>query len=555
MDLPGHHIKRRLQIGKLLLKYGRADLVQVLDLDEAALRGDEDVAAELKADPEQFARDLEEMGPTFIKVGQLLSTRPDLLAQPYLDALSRLQDSVDPFSFADVERIVEEDLSVRISKAFASFESTPLGAASLAQVHRAELRDGRNVVVKVQRPEIREQVIEDLTILEGMVGLVSAHSDVGRRFAVDAMFGEFRRAMVRELDFRREAKNLETIARHLEDYPLLLVPKPINDFSSSRVLTMEHIEGKNVSSLTPLARLELDGEALAESLVKGYLELILIHGVFSADPHPGNLLVTPAGELGLIDMGMVAYLRPQTQDFALRLLVAASEGDSDEVANVIVAMSEQLEDFDELALKRAVADLILPNREASMADLNLGRVVMEMVRIAARCGVRPSPDLTMLGKTLLNLDETTRLLAPDMQPNAIIEEHAASLMQRHLLRSISPGNLFNTALELNEFVQRLPGRMNTIMERITTNQIEVKVHAFDEERLMSNLQKIANRITLGLVVAALIVGAALLTRVPTSFEILGYPALAIILFLGAAAVGFALVVNILLTDRRGAAKR
>lgn len=549
MDLPGHQLKRRLQIGRLLLKYGRADLIQVLDLDEAALRGDSSEDGDLAADPEQFARDLEDMGPTFIKVGQLLSTRPDLLAQPYLDALSRLQDSIDPFSYADVERIVEEELNLRISKGFATFAADPLGAASLAQVHRAELRDGRKVVVKVQRPDIREQVIEDLSILEGMVGLVARHSDMGRRFAVDAMFGEFRRAMVRELDFRREARNLETIGRHLEDYPLLLVPQPVNDYCTSKLLTMELIEGKNVSTLTPLARLELDGDALAESLIKAYLELILIHGVFSADPHPGNLLITPDGKLALIDMGMVAYLTPQTQDYALRLLVAVSEGDSDKVAAVTVAMGERLDDFDEGTFKRAVADLILPNREASMADLNLGRVVMEMVRIAARCGVRPSPDLTMLGKTLLNLDEATRLLAPHMQPNAVIEEHAASLMQRHLLRSASPGNLFNTALELNEFVQRLPGRLNTIFDRVTDSQFEVKVHAFDEERLMSSLQKIANRITLGLVVAALIVGAALLTRVPTDFQILGYPGLAILLFLGAAAVGFTLVVNILLTDR------
>lgn len=549
MDLPGHQLKRRLQIGRLLLKYGRADLIQVLDLDQAALRGDSSEDDDLAADPEQFARDLEDMGPTFIKVGQLLSTRPDLLAQPYLDALSRLQDSIDPFSYADVERIVEEELNLRISKGFGTFAADPLGAASLAQVHRAELRDGRKVVVKVQRPDIREQVIEDLSILEGMVGLVAKHSDMGRRFAVDAMFGEFRRAMVRELDFRREARNLETIGRHLEDYPLLLVPQPVNDYCTSKVLTMELIEGKNVSTLTPLARLELDGDALAESLVKAYLELILIHGVFSADPHPGNLLITPDGKLALIDMGMVAYLTPQTQDYALRLLVAVSEGDSDKVAAVTVAMGERLDDFDEATFKRAVADLILPNREASMGDLNLGRVVMEMVRIAARCGVRPSPDLTMLGKTLLNLDEATRLLAPHMQPNAVIEQHAASLMQRHLLRSASPGNLFNTALELNEFVQRLPGRLNTIFDRVTDSQFEVKVHAFDEERLMSSLQKIANRITLGLVVAALIVGAALLTRVPTDFQILGYPGLAILLFLGAAAVGFTLVVNILLTDR------
>ncbi|MEO9254527.1 MAG: AarF/UbiB family protein, partial [Tepidiformaceae bacterium] len=459
MDLSVSHAKRRLEIGRLLLKYGRADLVQVLAFDEAALQDGTEAEA-LKADPEEFASDLERMGPTFIKVGQLLSTRPDLLAQPYLDALARLQDRVEPFGFAEVERIVEEELGVRISKGFACFDASPLGSASLAQVHCAELRDGRAVVVKVQRPGIRETVIEDLDVLEGMVGVVGKHTDFGRRFAVDAMFGDFRRSMVRELDFRREARNLKTIASHLDDYPLLVVPQPIDDYSTSLVLTMERIVGHNVASLTPLARIELDGDALAESLIKAYLDLILVHGVFNADPHPGNLLVTEDGRLALIDMGMVGYLTPELQDQVLKLLVAVSEGKSDDVAAVIVAMGERLGDFDEAQLKRAIAELVLPNRDMEMEQVNLGRVVLEMVRIAARCGLRPCPDLTMLGKTLLNLDEATRILAPHLQPQRVIQDHAAGLMRRHLLGSVSPGTMFTTALELNEFVQRLPGRMN-----------------------------------------------------------------------------------------------
>lgn len=549
MNMPGHDLKRRLEIGRLLFKYGRADIVQVLDLDEAAIS--EDLEEELSTDPEELARDLERLGPAFVKGGQLLSTRPDLLAQPYLDALARLQDNVEPFSFADVEQIIEEELQVRISKAFASFDATPLGSASLAQVHAAEMRDGRRVVVKVQRPGIREEILQDLEILEGMAKLAAKHSDMGRRFGVDSLFAEFRRSMVRELDFRREARNLQTIARHLEeDYPLLLVPRPVPDFSTSRVLTMERVEGQNVAQLTPLARLELDGEALAESLVKAYLDLILVHGVFNADPHPGNLLVTPEGRLGLIDMGMVAYLTPQTQDQVLRLLIAVSDGDSDEASEITISMGEQLPDFDATALKRASAELLLPNRDLSFGDVNLGRLVMEMVRVAANSGLRPSPDLMMLGKTLLNLDEATRILAPDVQPTSIIREHAASLMRHRLLRSVSPGNLFRSALEVNELIQTLPKRANVILERLSQRDLELKIHAVDEERLISAMQKIANRITLGLIVAALIVGAALLARVPTSFELFGYPGFAIIAFGAAAAVGSFVVGSILLGDRR-----
>lgn len=545
--MPGHTMKRRLEIGRLLLKYGRADLVQVLDLDEAAITDEDE---HLARDPEELARDLESMGPAFVKGGQLLSTRPDLLAQPYLDSLSRLQDNVEPFGFGEVERIVEEELGVRISKAFACFESEPLGAASLAQVHSAEMRDGRRVVVKVQRPGIREEILEDLEILDGMVSLAATHTEAGRKFGVDALFGQFRRTMVRELDFRREARSLETIARHLEDYPLLLVPRPVPDFSTSRVLTMERVDGQNVAKLTPLARLELDGEALAESLVKAYLDLILVHGVFNADPHPGNLLVTPDGKLGLIDMGMVAYLTPQTQDQVLRLLIAVSDGDSDEAAEITIAMGERREDFDANELKRASAELLLPNRDATFADVNLGRIVLEMVRVAANSGLRPAPELTMLGKTLLNLDEATRVLAPDMQPTDIIREHAASLMRHRLLRSVSPGNLFRSALEVNELVQNLPRRANVILDRLSQRDLALKIDAIDEERLISAMQKIANRIALGLIVAALIVGAALLARVPTEFELLGYPGLAILCFVGAAAVGAFVVGSILLTDHK-----
>ena len=549
MDLTPHHLKRRLEIGRLLLKYGRSNLVEVLELDEAMLRDDQP-APEPTSDPAEFARDLERMGSTFIKVGQILSTRPDLLAAPYIEALARLQDHVEPFGFAEVESIVEEELKVRISKAFASFDSQPLAAASLSQVHVATLHDGREVVVKVQRPGIRDEVLEDLQILEGLVGLASKHSDVGRRYSIEAMFADFRRALVRELDCRREARNLKIMAGYLKDYPTLLVPQPIDDFCTSRVLTMERVRGKNVGSLTPLARLELDGEALAEDLVKAYLDLILVHGFFNADPHPGNLLITPAGDLALIDMGMVAYLTPHTQDQVLRLLIALSEGNSDEVAGITIAMGERLDDFDDTAFRRDCADLVLANRNASLAEINWGRVVIEMVRMSARHGLQPSPDIAMLGKTLLNLDEATRILAPGLQPNMIIKAHATGLMRRHLLRSISPGNLFNTALEMNEFVQKLPHRMNAVLERVADREMEIKIRAFDEERLMSNMQKIANRITLGLIVAALIVGAAILTRVETSFVLFGYPGLAIILFLAAAAVGFALVLDILITDSR-----
>ena len=540
-------MKRRVEIGRLLLKYGRADLVQVVGLDEGALRLE--AHQEPRTDPDGLSRDLEKMGPAFVKGGQLLSTRPDLLAAPFIASLSRLQDTVEPVSFGEIECIVEQELGVRLSKAFASFDATPLGSASLSQVHAATLRDGREVAVKVQRPGIREEVLEDLEILDGMVGLVSDHTDAGRRFGFGPMFEEFRHSMVRELDFNREVRNLEQIRQHLEGYPLLFVPAPVPDLCSSRVITMDRVRGRNVATLSGLARLELDAEALAESLLKAYLDLVLVHGCFSADPHPGNLLLMDDGRLALIDMGMVAYLSARSREMVLRLLLAVSEGDPDASSEIVINMGTRLEDFDEAAFKRSASELLLTNNGAALGEADLGRLVLEMVRVSANHGLRPSPDLTMLGKTLLNLDEAARTLAPELRPSELMRDYAGGLMRKHLLRQLSPGRMFNTALETNEFVQRLPERLNSILGRLSERDLELKIHAIDEDRVIAGLQKIANRITVGLVIAALIVGAALLMSVPSRFEILGYPGLAIVCFVAATTVGAGLVISILLTDR------
>ncbi|MCA1832514.1 MAG: phosphotransferase [Actinobacteria bacterium] len=495
------------------------------------------------------------MGPTFIKLGQLLSTRGDLLPPAYVESLTRLQDDVEPFGFAEVEQIVTTELGARISKAFADFDNIPLASASLGQVHRATLRDGRDVAVKVQRPGIRERIVEDLEALAEIAHFLDTHTEVGRRYGFGALLEEFRQSLYAELDYRKEAANLATLGEILASYERIVVPQPVNDYTTGLVLTMEFVRGRKITSLGPLAQVELDGAPLADELFRAYLDQVLNHGFFHADPHPGNVFLTDDGRLALIDLGMVARVPPSMQNDLVKLLLAVSEGRGEDAAKVAVGMGERRPQFDEPAFSRAVSDLVTKHQGASLGQIQTGTIVLTLTQVAGECGLRPPPELGMLGKTLLNLDLVARTLDPTFDPNDAIRRNAADILRKQLVKSASPGNVFATMLEAKEFVEKLPGRVNSVMDAFARGEFELKVKAQDANEVVLGVQKLANRVTMGLVIAALIVGAAMLMRVPTRSTLFGYPSIAIVCFLLAAGAGLALVVSIFVGDRKARDRR
>jgi len=549
LSLEPDQLRRYKDVGRLLLKYGRSDLADWARHDPI-LADAEALPAEAAAEGAELADDLEAMGPTFIKLGQVLSTRSDLLPPPYLEALSRLQDRVEPFAYEEVERIVGEELGVRLSKAFSRFDPEPLASASLGQVHRAALRDGREVAVKVQRPGIRGRIAGDLEALERIAELLDRHTEAGRSFGFGEMVEEFRKSLLEELDYRREAHNLSTVGANLERFDRLVVPRPVADYSTSRVLTMELVAGSKLDEMSPLVRLELDGAELADQLFEAYLSQILVDGLFHADPHPGNLLLTRDRRLALLDLGMVGHVAPVLQERLLKLLLAVSEGNGEDAASLLLDIGERLEHRDETRFRREVSDLVMRHRETSVEQIEVGRVVLEMARVAATSGVRVPPEMTLLGKALLNLDHVGRALAPDFDPNAAIRRHAGDILSRRMTRSLSPANLFSSLMDAKEFAEALPGRINRILTTLANNELRLRVDAVDEVELVKAFQKVANRITVGLILAALIVGAALMMNVRTAFTIAGYPGFATICFLAAAAGGVALVWDVLMHDRR-----
>lgn len=558
MKLSASHLTRYRQIASLFWKYGRSDLADQMRADQgfgiepttpAEGEGkDGEEAAAAKASPAQLADDLEAMGPTYVKLGQVLAGRPDLLPDAYLEGLARLQDKVKPFPYEEVEAIVMAELGVRISKAFLRFDVEPMGAASLGQVHRAALRDGREVVVKVQRPNIRRQIAEDFEVLEQIAGFFDRHTEMGRRHRFLVILEEFRQTIQQELNYESEAHNLVAVGKNLEEFKLIQIPQPVADYSTRSVLTMDEVKGRKITALGPLARLELKGGPLAEELFKAYLKQVLVDGLFHADPHPGNVFVTDDGRIALLDLGMVGHTAPAMQESLLKILLAISEGNGEDVAKIAIRISEHTEEFDAPEFRRRITHLVAERRDQGLEQMNVGRSLLDVSGIAQENGLFVPSELVLLGKTMLQLDEVGRVLDPDFDTNASIRRNVTALMSRRMREELTQGSVYATLLEMKDFTVGLPSRLNRIMDTVANAELEVKVKATDAKLVLDGMLKIANRITMGIVLAGLIVGAGLLARVESAFQLFGYPGLAILCFIAAAAGSFWLVTSIFVKD-------
>lgn len=543
-------ISRYTALARLLVRHHRGDLAADLGLD--AFPRDDDTPEGDEALAERFAADLEELGPTFIKLGQLLSTRFDLLPPAYTTALARLQDDAEPVDFATVREVVEAELGGDVDDLFGSFEREPLAAASLGQVHLATLRNGREVAVKVQRPGIRDQTREDMETLARLAGLADRHTEMGRRFGFEGLLEQFRRSLAGELDYRREARNLSRFRELTADYDLLVVPAPVPELSTSRVLTMDRVVGRKVTDVGPLGLLDLDTRPMVEQLFGCYLDAMLRHGFLHADPHPGNVLITDDGRLALLDLGMVSSVAPRLRDQVTKLLIALGDGDGDEAATVLAALGHPLQDFDAAAFRADVGHLVSEATSAG-SDVQAGATLVQLSQISGRHGLRPPAEMSMVGKALLNLDQTTLHLDPTFDPAAAVRDSLVTLLRSGL--GVSVAGLMSAALEAKEFTANLPRRGNRILDALAEGELSVRVHAIDEERLHTVLHRVANRLTFGIVIAATVIGAAMMTRVPSDHEVLGYPAVAMGFFVFAVLGGLALVTWVLLTDRRVARER
>lgn len=546
MKLHPKYLKRYAKIANLLIKYGRQDLV-----DENRIEYDSaDPPESTRGKPEELANDLEQLGPTFVKLGQLLSTRPDILPVAYLEPLQGLQDDVSPISVDQLRDTIESELGVRISNAFGSFDDSPLAAASMAQVHRATLRSGEPVVVKVLRPGSRDRVIDDLTAINEIAMVFDSNTKFGKRYGFLGIAESLEKTMRRELDLRIECRSTERLRTMLTDYENLVVPRVFEDYSSASVLTMEYVPGTNITEVSPSVLVDVDGRVLAKELFDAYLHQVLVEGHFHADPHPGNILLTHSHSLAIIDCGMMVHVDPDTRGRMINLLLAVSEGRGEDAAIVAEQLGTTRQDFDSDTFRGDLTRIVAEHRSESVGRMQVGQILMSMQSAAGGAGLDIRHEVRMLGKTLMNLDRVVEVLDPSFDPAMALQMRSSKLMQQHSLEELSIGRLFRSALETTDLLQHLPSRVNKITELLAENKIEIKADAVDEEHLVRGLQHIANRVTVGLLLAAMVVGAALMMRIETEWQVLGYPGIAMLLFSIAALASFVLILRIFLTNHR-----
>src|SRR5947207_2066396 len=385
----------------LFTRHGRKDFrlsfapEDIIVADESDETMEPDVARRAKA----FAESLKAMGPTYVKFGQVLSTRPDIVPPEYIAELESLQDSVEPFSFAEVERIVEEELGVRISKAFESFESTPLAAASLGQAHRAVLRDGTDVVVKIQRPNVREQVREELSMFHDIAHALDQHSEIARKLNLVGAIEQARITLTNELNYLQEARNADVLRHNLAQFPQIYIPRVMHDLTTTRVLTTELVRGRKVSKLTPLALIDHDYAELAGVLLRAYLKQICVDGFWHSDPHPGNIFIRDEDgvtQVVLLDFGQVSHISYELQDEIIKLLLAISSNRGHEVADACARMSEVLDGFDATRFVKDISTIVANFHDTDVHQLNVGQLIFSVIAIANNNGPKAPSELAML---------------------------------------------------------------------------------------------------------------------------------------------------------------
>jgi ubiquinone biosynthesis protein len=457
---------------------------------------------------QRFRLALEELGTTYIKLGQLLSSRPDLLPDVYIEELAHLVDEVAPVPFTEIDAVIRAELG---DDAFVRIDSVPLATASIAQTHRALLKTGREVVIKVRRPGIVEQVELDLSVLRAAAGLLAGHSATAQLLQVEALADELDVHLHQELDFVEEAHNTELIAGLIEEYDKLTVPQVIRPLVTEQVMVLEWIEGRKVDTGHGLAP-ELAAE-LARQFFSAYVLQVVVEGVYHADPHQGNVLLTEDGRLALLDFGLLGRIDEDTRSGLSLLLLAIAQNRADDVADLIISLSLTAVDADQPGFLHEVRRKLPRFHWRPLSGIHAGESLADLQRIALAHKIALPTSFALVGKTLAQADAVARTLDPLMDPMALLESEALEVMLTETKRRLEPNRLFAYLYTQLDPLTRMPRRLGHVLSELEQGSLKIGVVPTGLSELEANLHSTANRIGAAIIVGALLLASALLARV------------------------------------------
>jgi ubiquinone biosynthesis protein len=502
---------RQRQIAEVLARYGLDYLANSVGLErlfarERALRGRK--PREEHTPPEALRLALEELGPTFIKLGQLLSTRADLLSPEYRTALAKLQDAAPAIPTDVVREIVAAELHTSTSDAVASFHAEPLACASVGQAHLATLQDGTEVVVKVRRPNVVEVMDQDLEIIQNFAARASRRSKTAARYDLAGLADEFVRTLRAQLDYLQEARNAERFAANFAGDSSVQIPRVFWDLTTSRVITLERIRGMKVTDIAALDEAGLDRHDLAQRAARIVAKMVFEDGFFHADPHPGNFFIEPDGRVGLVDFGMVGTLDDALRKQLSRILIGFLRQDPDRLADALLALGTSTEPVDRARLREDLAGLLERYFPRSIGEISLRSALGDVLAIVRRHGLRLPPDLALLLTVLLVAEGLVAVLDPDFR----FAEALAPYARRQLLAQVTPAAVRQRVEEfgadLAELAADFPARLDRLLKTVESEGLEVRLRTDELEALLTRAERIGNRIAVAVLAAATIDGLA-----------------------------------------------
>lgn len=553
------NITRIRQIVNVFLKHGFVQFIELLNLQRfIPLRKKikyfpRPQEVERHTLPQRLRMAFSELGPSFIKLAQILASRPDLITSEYADEFKKLQDKVPPFPSDKARQIIEDELQVSLNDIFTDFEDVPVAAASIAQVHRAALKTGERVIVKVQRPDIREVIETDIAILNAIARLMLRYIPESKYFDPKGIVNEFSKTVKKELDFIAEAKNAQRFKRNFAGKEDICIPVIYPDLLSGKVIVMERIEGVRIDDIKGIDALGVDRVELAKRGVDAYFKMIFEDGFFHADPHPGNIFLMPDGRIGIVDFGIVGWLTPDMMENIASAFLAVLNKKFDRLIDIytdIGLISDQVDTDDfRKEFKADLVYLLEPLYDATISEINFPEYLEALTHLVIKHGLKIPSDLLLMNKTILILDNIGRQLDPSFNAVTAVEPYAAKLVKKRY----SPRRIFDKTkdnlTEIADVMADTPKQLNRLLKKTLRDEVSFKIDPVGMEKLILDIDRSSNRLAFSIIVAAIIVGSSMLIQANIGGKILGLPAVGAIGFLVAIVLGLRLLISIIRSGR------